>query len=416
MKNIKMCDIIIVGGGIVGLSTALGLAKSGYSVTVLDRQAPDTMMDDPFDGRASAIAYSSHLYLKALGLWRDLAPVSQPILEIRVSDGPSLMHLHFDSAELANETGEKAGPLGYMIENRHLRRALFKAAKTLETLTIVAPTKISSIHRTPGAVTVAVDVGPETNQQNFKASLLIGSDGRASLVRKDLEIDITRWTYQQSGIVAALDHDLSHAGIAQERFLPAGPFALLPLTGNRSSLVWTEKSHLTPTIMALSPAAFEAEIQQRAGDFLGKISVIGGRWSWPLSLQYAERYTGPRTALIGDAGHGIHPIAGQGLNLGLRDGAALIEVIQNAGKTGLDIGAANILTLYEQWRRFDNTTLIAVTDILNRLFSNDISSVRSLRDMGMSVVNTMPPLKKFFMSHARGTTGTLPRLLTGALL
>ncbi len=403
-------DILLVGGGLVGMATAIGLAKSGFKVAVIDMAPADTQTADPFDGRASAIAYSSSHLLRALGLMELLEPVAQPILEIRVSDGPSMLHLHFDHAELAQ--GDLAvGPLGYMIENRHTRRALFTVAEELENLEVLAPERVTSINRAPGHVSVTLGSG-----RSLQGRLLLGADGRGSMVRRDAGITVNGWGYNQAGIVAALAHEESHAGIAHERFLPAGPFALLPLTGNRSSLVWTEKLPLAKTIMGLSDRAFEAEVQERAGDFLGKISVIGGRWSYPLSVQFSDTYIAPRTALVGDAAHGIHPIAGQGLNLGLRDVAALIEVLVEARDVGLDIGADDTLSRYQEWRRVDNMTLVGVTDVLNRLFSNDIAPIRVARDIGIAAVNQVPPLKKFFMAHARGTVGTLPKLLTGQSL
>ena len=403
-------DIILVGGGLTGMAAAIGLAKSGFSVAVIDRQPADIQTDDPFDGRASAIAYSSSHFLRALGLMDLLEPVAQPILEIRVSDGPSLMHLHFDHSELSQD-GLPVGPLGYMIENRHTRRALFAVADPLDNLEVIAPDSVSSIDRSAGSVCVSLASG-----RTLSAALLLGGDGRGSMVRRDAGISVNGWSYNQSGIVAALQHEESHAGIAHERFLPSGPFALLPLTGNRSSLVWTEKEKLAKTIMGLSDRAFEAEVQERAGDFLGKISVIGGRWSYPLSVQFADTYIANRTALIGDAAHGIHPIAGQGLNLGLRDVAALIEVLVEAREVGLDIGSEDTLNRYQEWRRVDNMTLVSVTDVLTRLFSNDIGPIKMARDIGIAAVNQIPPLKKFFMAHARGTVGTLPKLLTGQSL
>lgn len=409
VKTSDQFDILLVGGGIVGMTAALGFAKSGFTVAVIDQAAPNAMMDDPFDGRASAIAYSSSRLLDALGLMTDLAPLSQPILEIRVSDGPSLMHLHFDHQSLSAGT---TGPLGYLMENRHIRRATFKAARTLDGLTVIAPDGVKAIERSAGAVHLHL-----TSGRQLEGRLMLGCDGRGSFVRREAGIGVTGWSYKQVGIVAALSHEESHAGIAHERFLPAGPFALLPLTGNRSSLVWTEKDHLAQTIMALPKPAFEAEIQERAGDFLGKISQIGDlRWSYPLSAQFAERYTAPRTALIGDAAHGIHPIAGQGLNLGLRDVAALLDVVREARDVGLDIGAPDVLGRYEEWRRFDNMTLVGVTDILNRLFSNAITPLRLARDVGMAAIDKIPTAKNFFMSHARGTVGTLPSTLRGETL
>ncbi len=395
-------DITIVGGGLAGMTTAIGLAQHGFSVALIDLAPKGDLTKQAYDGRASALAYATYQMMEALGIWPHMAPHAQPMLEIRVSDGPSLMHLHFDHAALGD------GPLGYMVENRHTRLALFARLEEMEGITLYAPDKVSSIDYGTSLVTTTLASG-----QTLKSNLLLGVDGRASMVRNHAGIGTSNFTYGQHGIVCSIEHEYSHCGIAHERFLPSGPFAILPLTGNRSSLVWTEKDRLIPTIMQLSDKAFTSEVCRRVGDFLGEVKVIGGRWSYPLTLQYADAYTAPRMALLGDAAHGIHPIAGQGLNLGVRDVAALIEVVKEAADVGLDIGAPDVLDRYAQWRHADNATLYGVTDILNRLFSNDIAPIRMARDFGLAAVNQIPPLKNFFMSHARGTVGELPKLLRG---
>ncbi len=395
-------DVTIVGGGLAGLTTAIGLAVSGLEVAVIDMLPPGDQTLPAFDGRSSAIAYASCQLLKALDIWDHLPEDPQPILEIRVSDGPSLMNLHFDYAALGD------GPLGHMIENRHMRVALMKRAEMLDNIQMFAPDKITAIETDTSRSLVTLASGTE-----IQAPLLLGIDGRGSMVRKQAEIGITSWPYNQHGIVATIAHELSHCGIAHERFLPSGPFAILPLTDNRSSLVWTEKSNLSETVMSLSDRAFTAEVQKRVGDFLGEVTVVGGRWSFPLTWQLADSYISERTALVGDAAHGMHPIAGQGLNLGLRDVAALIECVVDAARVGSDIGNATTLNRYQKWRRADGAILMGVTDILNRLFSNDIAPIRLSRDIGMAVVDKIDPLKKFFMAHARGTVGELPKLLRG---
>ncbi len=396
------CDVTIVGGGMVGLTAAIGLADQGFNVAVIDRAQKGDLTAATYDGRASALAFATCRMLQALGIWQHMEPYAQPINEIRVSDGPSLMHLHFDHRALGD------GPLGNMVENRHTRLALFKRIDEIDNLTMLMNENVASIDREQGQATVTLESGKLVH-----SSLLIGADGRGSLVRRDASIPTSNFAYKQHGIVCSIEHELAHEGIAHERFLPAGPFAILPLTGNRSSLVWTEKSHLVDTIMGLPERAFAAEIKRRVGDFLGNVKPVGGRWAYPLTLQYADTYTDTRMAIIGDAAHGIHPIAGQGLNLGLRDVAALIEVLTDNAKVGLDIGSDQVLGTYSQWRHADNAALIGVTDILNRLFSNDILPIRRARDMGLAVVNEIPPLKNFFMSHARGTVGELPKLLRG---
>jgi len=405
MPHETVTDIAIIGGGLAGLAAGIGLASHGLKVTVIDRGEPGDQTLESFDGRSSAIAFASCNLLEAIGVWKHLEGQTQPIKEIRISDGPSLLHLHFDHRALGQ------GPLGQMVENRHMRLALHARAKELPNLTHLAPAEVTGIERDASAAQLTLATG-----DTIKAALLLGIDGRTSQTRASAGIGVTEWGYKQVGIVCSIEHELPHGGIAHERFLPSGPFAILPLTGNRASLVWTEHDHLAKTIMGLSPRAFEAEVQRRCGDFLGKVSVIGGRWCYPLTLQFADRYTDTRLALVADAAHGMHPIAGQGLNMGLRDVAALIEVVVEAARAGLDIGSDHVLERYTRWREFDNVTLMTVTDVLNRLFSNDIAPIRVARDVGLAVVEQIPPLKKFFMAHARGTVGTLPRLLTGERL
>lgn len=405
-KNTQIsCDVTVIGGGMVGLTAAIGLAQSGFDVAVVDRAPKGDLTAVAYDGRASALAFATCRMLEALGIWRHMEKFAQPINEIRVSDGPSLMHLHFDHKAL----GE--GPLGNMVENRHTRIALFDRVSELDNIHLFLGTEIENMERTADKTVVSLADGHQITSR-----LLLGTDGRNSMVRRDAGIPVSVFDYKQQGIVCSIEHELCHEGIAHERFLPAGPFAILPLTGNRSSLVWTEKAHLVKTIMTLPERSFAAEVQRRTGDFLGKVKPVGGRWAYPLSLQYADNYTDTRMAILGDAAHGIHPIAGQGLNLGLRDVAALVEVITENASVGLDIGSEQVLDSYSVWRHADNAALIGVTDILNRLFSNDVAPVRAARDIGLAVVNEIPPLKNFFMSHARGTVGELPKLLRGEAL
>ncbi|NVJ71299.1 MAG: UbiH/UbiF/VisC/COQ6 family ubiquinone biosynthesis hydroxylase [Alphaproteobacteria bacterium] len=395
-------DITIVGGGLAGMTAAIGLAEHGFDVAVIDMAPQGDLTAAEYDGRASALAYASCQLFEALGIWKHMEPYAQPILEIRVSDGPSLLHLHFDNETLGD------GPLGHMVENRHTRIALFERLKEIEGVTLLAPEKVAEIDRDKEGVTVTLASGTV-----IKSGLIIGADGRGSLVRQHAGIPISTIDYRQHGIVCSVEHEFSHCGIAHERFLPSGPFAILPLCGNRSSLVWTEKSHLTETIMGLSDRAFESEVRRRIGDFLGDVKVVGGRWAYPLTLQYASGYTANRLALLGDAAHGIHPISGQGLNLGLKDVAALIEVLVDARRVGLDIGSESVLENYARWRTTDNASVYAITDGFNRLFSNDIEPIKLIRDVGMAAVDKVVPLKNFFMSHARGTVGELPKLLRG---
>ncbi|MEX2648791.1 MAG: UbiH/UbiF/VisC/COQ6 family ubiquinone biosynthesis hydroxylase [Alphaproteobacteria bacterium] len=394
-------EIAIVGGGLVGLSLACALGQAGFEVVVLDAQPAETRLDATFDGRASALAAASARMLEGLGLWAELVEYAQPLLEIRVSDGSSSLHLHYDHAEV----GE--GPLGFMVENRRTIAALHGRAEASGRVVHAAPARIATLEREPGRVVLGHPGG------SIWARLVIAADGRASSLRAMAGIGARTVSYPQTGIVCTVRHERPHQGIAHERFLPAGPFAILPLTGNRSSLVWTERDFLAPGILALSEDEFLDELRLRFGDFLGRLALEGPRWSYGLALVTAERLTAERLVLVGDAAHAIHPIAGQGFNLGLRDAAVLAEVLADARAVGLDPGDGTVLERYGRWRRADALMLAAVTDGLNRLFSNDVAPVRLARDLGLGIVDRLPPLKRLFMRHAMGTLGTLPRLLKG---
>ncbi len=398
-------ELIIVGGGLVGLTLAIACAEGGIEVAVIDREAPEAMLAEPFDGRTTAIAYGSQQVLGGIGLWPMVAADAQPILEIRVADGGSPFFLHYDHRDLGDR------PLGYIVENRVLRRALIERARSLPRLAHLAPMSVVEVERTALGVLARLADG-----RTLRGELVAACDGRASPLRQKAGIDTVSWDYPQIGIVCTVRHEAPHRGIAVEHFLPAGPFAILPMTGNRSSIVWTERADLAPRLMALDDRAFAIELQRRFGDFLGAIAVEGPRWSYPLSLMHAERYTARRLALVGDAAHVIHPIAGQGLNLGIRDIAALAELIVDTRRLGLDIADAQALARYERWRRFDNLTLAAVTDGLNRLFSNAVPPVKLARDLGLMAVDRLPPLKRVLMRHAMGVIGELPRLVRGERL
>ncbi|SLN16009.1 UbiH/UbiF/VisC/COQ6 family ubiquinone biosynthesis hydroxylase [Oceanibacterium hippocampi] len=397
-------DIVIAGGGLVGMSLAIALADAGLRVVLVDRDPEARHVAPEFDGRASAIAFATWRLLEAIGVWRHVRD-AEPIRDIRVTDGESPLFLHYDNREL----GE--GPFGHMVENRWLREALFRRAEELPSLRQFRPAELVDTVRDDDGVRARLDEG-----RTVTARLVVAAEGRNSALREAAGIPVSGWSYDQVGIVCTVRHELSHGGVAQERFLPAGPFAILPLSGNRSSLVWTEKAALAPAIMALDDAAFFDEMAARFGDYLGDLEIVGPRWSYPLGLQNAARYIDRRLALVGDAAHVMHPIAGQGLNLGLRDVAALAECLVDARRLGLDIGRPEVLEDYQRWRRTDAMVLLAVTDSLNRLFSNDVAPLRVARALGLAGVNRLPPLKRFFMRHARGTVGKLPRLLAGAPL
>jgi len=395
-------ELVIVGGGLVGLTLAIACAEAGLDVAVVDREDPDVTVAESFDGRASAIAFGSRQALAAIGLWEKVAAAAAPILEIRVADDNAPLFLHYDHREVGNQ------PLGWIVENRMLRRALLARVRELPRLRHLAPSTVVDVERSSMGALVRLHDG-----RLLRARLVAAADGKASPLRKSAGIRTIEWSYPQIGIVTTVRHAEPHRGVAVEHFLPAGPFAILPLTGNRSSLVWTERAALAPRIMALDESDFADELRRRFGDFLGAVEPVGPRWSYPLAFLHAQRYGAERLALVGDAAHVIHPIAGQGLNLGLRDVAALAEVLVDARRLGLDIGDAMAIERYERWRRIDNWMLSAVTDSLNRLFSNAIPPVKLARDLGLAAVNALPPLKRLFMRHAMGVVGDLPRLVRG---
>ncbi|WP_321396380.1 UbiH/UbiF/VisC/COQ6 family ubiquinone biosynthesis hydroxylase [Emcibacter sp.] len=398
-------DVIISGSGVAGMTLALGLARQGLKCTLIDRMDLAPTLNDEFDGRSYAISHAPYMMLESLGLWEKIGSEAQPINEIRVTDGFSPLYLHFDEKEL----GE--GPLGYMVEVRHIRKGLYDALTAEKNITLLMPEHVTGCRASIGHTEVTL-----SNGKKITASLLVAAEGRHSPLRDLHGIKCRTWNYHQQGIVTTVEHELDHGGIAHERFFPGGPFAILPLRNNRSSIVWTEPEDLAPTIMGLSEDAFNRELAKKFGDFLGEVRSLGQRWCYPLTLQLADRYTANRFCLVGDSAHGIHPIAGQGFNLGLRDIAVLLEVIVDRARLGGDIGAADVLDHYARWRRTDNVTLAVVTDGLTRLFSNDIAPVRLARRVGLGLVNEIPPLRKFFMRHARGTVGELPRLLKGEAL
>jgi 2-octaprenyl-6-methoxyphenol hydroxylase len=403
------CEVLIVGGGLVGLTLCIALAGAGVSTILVDRETNDVSTAPAFDGRASAIAAGSRDVLATLGVWdlivEDGAPAAEPILEIRVSDGASPLFLHYDYREI------NQGPLGYIVENRLTRLALMHRVVDLEDAKLLQGRIVETLHRDPDRAQAMLDDG-----MVISAGLVIAADGRNSPIRREAGIGQTQWDYGQSGIVCTIAHERPHRGVAQEHFLPAGPFAILPMTGNRSSLVWTEQSDLAPRILALDDQAFADELSLRFGDYLGELTPVGPKFCYPLSLVHADSYIDSRLALAGDSAHGMHPIAGQGFNLGLRDVAALAEVIVDAMRLGLDPGTRNVLERYQRWRHFDTVAMLAVTDALNRLFSNDVAPVRMARDIGLAAVNQAPPLKKLFMRHAMGRVGDLPRLARGQKL
>ncbi len=413
-------DIAIIGGGLAGGLAALALAARGFSCAVIDAADPASMREAAFDGRTTAISYASARVFRRLGLWDAIASYAEPICDILVTDGRaksrfddgavSTFNLHFDSRELGDAT-----PLGWIVENRVLRNVLFDAIAGHNAVTLLAPAKRKETSFGAAKALIGLEDG-----RRIAAALVIAADGRNSSLRAEANIKTNQWRYKQTGIVATVAHEQPHEGVAQEFFLPAGPFAILPMTPvreggqtkmYRSSLVWTERSDAAPAYMALDDDKFRIEIENRFGPYLGAIEPAGPRWSYPLSFTLAQSYIAPRLALIGDAAHAIHPIAGQGYNLGVKDIAALVDVLTEAREVGLDIGHLTVLQNYQRWRRFDSAALALGTDLLNRLFSNDIAPLRFARDMGMGAVSKIEPLRKFFMKQAGADMGALPSLM-----
>lgn len=400
-------DVVIAGGGMVGLTLGLALAKAGVETAVVDGLDPALVVDAKFDGRVSSFATASGRMLQALGLWRHLEAVAQPVMDIIVGDGSvregaSVALLHFDHSDVGG------GPLAHMIENRHFRMALQREVESVPALTLFAPQRVARTEMQRGHVDVVLADG-----RVLQAALCIAADGRDSPLRDAHGIKTIGWAYEQTGIVTTIGHERPHHGTAHELFLRSGPFAILPMTGNRSSIVWTERNDQAPAFLALDDAAFLGEVGQRFGDQWGAITREGPRWSYPLLMHLALSYIAPRFALAGDAAHGVHPIAGQGLNLGLRDAAALAETIVEGRRLGLDIGSEAVLARYQSWRRFDNALFTASFDVLNRLFSNDIAPLAAARRMGLDIVDSIAPLKRFFMRQAGGDGGDVPRLMRG---
>ncbi|SHH25623.1 2-octaprenyl-6-methoxyphenol hydroxylase [Cognatiyoonia sediminum] len=398
-------DILIVGGGLNGPALALALGNAGFSVRIVDSLPKDVREDAEFDGRAYALALGSQRLLSGIGVWPTVEPNAQPMLEIKVTDGragegPSPWMMHFDHAEIDE------GPMGYLVEDRHLRRAFLSAMEDHPKLEHIAPATVVDQTAEAGRISIALADG-----STLSASVLIGSDGRSSGTAQRAGIKRTAWDYGQTALVCAAEHAKPHGGIAHQFFMPGGPLAILPLTGNRSAIVWSEDRAKAHHVAAFDDDGFLDALRPAFGDFLGEITLCGERFTYPLGLSIATSLVADRVALIGDAAHGIHPIAGQGLNAGLRDVAALVDVLIDARKRGEDFGGAQALARYQSWRQFDTTKLAMATDGFNRLFSNDNPLLRAARDIGMGVINASPALRRAFIREAAGLNGDLPSLM-----
>ena len=412
-------DIAIVGGGLTGGLAALALARRGFSIALIERSPKEALLASHFDGRTTAIAFASMRMLNRLGLWDDIDAFSEPIRDILVTDGQrqtrfregglSSFHMHFDSNALDKDT-----PLGWIVENHALRRAIFSALDKEKDVTVFDQTSCQHVDFGPGRAVLELSAG-----RSVTTNLVLAADGKQSPLRAQAGLRVNRWKYQQTGLVATVAHEHPHNGFAQEYFLPGGPFAILPMTTKsdgsnktyRSSLVWTDKIPLAERLMASDDETFKRELTQRFGSYLGGLEVDGPRFSYPLSFHLSHKFVSARLALVGDAVRAIHPIAGQGFNLAIKDIAALCDVLADGRGVGLDIGHESALQPYQQWRRFDSVSLALGTDLLNRLFSNNQPAIRLMRGAGLGVVNASRPVRQFFMRQAGADVGTLPSLL-----
>ncbi len=413
MDHSEAADVIILGGGMIGLVQSLALAAHGISSHVIDRADPVVMTGDGFDGRTSAISSSSMKMLEAIGLEGVLAGKGCPIAQIWVSDG-------LKPGELDFVPGEDDGYLGQMFENRLLRRTLHQAALASPYITLHMPVDVAAKHRDTAKAAVTL-----SNGKHLTAQLMIVAEGRQSQTRDEAGLKIAHWQYDHNALVGAIYHEKPHNQIAYEIFYPTGPFAVLPMLDSadgpnkgrhRSAIVWSQTRGDAPAYMKLSPRAFAAELEKAMGGLLGTVEIAAPLASYPLGFHHCTRVTAQRLVLAGDSAHGIHPIAGQGLNLGLRDVATLTEVLVDGMRLGLDLGDTQLLERYSRWRSVDTLMVSVATDTLNRLFSIPGKTASAVRRFGMALVQRTRPAKAFFMSEARGESGALPKLLNGHLV
>jgi 2-octaprenyl-6-methoxyphenol hydroxylase len=400
-------DVAIGGGGSVGLALAVALADAlgpDFSVALIDRSAWGGVGKS--DLRASALSAGSKRLLEALGIWARLAEFAQPVTAIDITDSSLGDAIRPILLSYDNRLSDRE-PASYILENDRLRTALIGAAAAHPGITLLGGAAIEGF----AADTAGVRI--EFADAVLRARLLIGADGRGSRLRQDAGIKILHWSYPQTGIVSSLSHSKPHGGRALQHFLPSGPFAILPLPQNRSCITWTEETREAGRLLGLDEAGFREELARRLDYRLGEIVEVGARAAWPLEMHLARALTAQRFAIIGDAARVVHPIAGQGLNLGLRDVAALTEVITDAARLGLDIGSGLVLERYERWRRLDSALSAGTFDALNTLFSNDWTLLRTARDVGLALVDRLPLLKEFFVAEAAGLTGEVPKLLRG---
>jgi 2-octaprenyl-6-methoxyphenol hydroxylase len=398
----ERADVIILGGGLVGLTLAIALDKHGLTSIVVDPVDPEKTLTPQYDGRATAVSSASWRMLETIGVGERLEGQGCPIQSIRVSDGLEPGGLQFDPAE-----GDD--PLGIMFENRLLRAAMRDTARECANVNLVMPASPAEVVRDGNGVRVALE-----DSRLLAAPLLIGAEGRNSPTREAAHIPVARWSYDHAAIVATVSHERHHENVAYEIFYPTGPFAILPmLPGTRSAIVWSIPAADSTAMVDLPDRAMAHEIEKRMGGFLGKVEIAGPRSFYRLGFHHAAKLTAQRLALVGDAGHGIHPIAGQGLNLGFRDAAALAQVLVEGSRLGLDLGDAQLLSRYERWRSLDTFMVAAATDGLTRLYGVPGRTASAVRRFGMGVVQRAGPLKDRLMAEARGESGDMPLLLRG---
>lgn len=405
----RFYDVVIAGGGFVGRSLALALAKlapQGFRIALVDAE-PSESGYAIRDARASALSAATRNLLSVLDVWPALAPDAQAIESIEITDSPLHAGLRPHLLGFGDELKE-GEPDAFMVENRDIQRALAAAVAVQPAINSFAPGSVAYFEANAFRV-----VSHLANGEAIEAALLVAADGKRSHLRERAGIDCVSWSYPQMGIITTVAHTNPHQGHATQHFLPAGPFAILPLKGNRSAIVWTEEKERAETIIASKEADFLSELTTRFGNHLGELAIVGPIQSFPLDFQVARNFVTDRLVLVGDAAHVVHPLAGQGLNIGMRDVAALTEIVVEATRLGLDIGSPVQLERYQRWRRFDSAFSAAVMDGLNHLFSNDNAPLRALRDLGLGVVDRTPALKRFFVREAAGATGNAPRLLLG---
>ncbi|MGB1076883.1 MAG: UbiH/UbiF/VisC/COQ6 family ubiquinone biosynthesis hydroxylase [Bdellovibrionales bacterium] len=405
-QNMKdQYDVLVIGGGLAGLSLACLLGKQGIRVCCIDNCDPQKTLDETFDGRTTAISWASQKVLKSAGVWDALDADACPIEDIQILDGDSPVLLEFFSDEVDGRA------FGWILENHLIRKALYKAIEANENITLEAPRSIDDF--------AVFDNRAEAygeNGQVFSAPLIIGADGKNSKTRAWMDIPVRGWSYHQKATVCTIEHENPHNNIAIEHFNPEGPFAVLPMTNGtdgayRSSVVWSDHSQSATSVTKWDDETFHIGLNARVPDFYGKVKAITPRMSFPLGLKHAYRYVGPRMALVAEAAHAMHPIAGQGLNMGFRDIAVICDLIVEANKKGEDIGSDALLDAYQTKRRADNTGMMAATDMLNKLFGIKAPPVAFARKMGIKAVSRFRPAKQFFMKQAMGAVGVLPNLI-----